>query len=218
MNIKGVIFDLDGTLLDTMADIAIALNHGLESIGCPTFTKYEYERFVGGGLDKTMRYCLPEEKHNPETIDQLMSIFRNYYESHWLANTSAFEGINDMLTMLLDANIKIAVATNKPEPHASQSMQYFFADCAFDHILGVADGVPAKPDPYMPNTIMEKWQMSPSEVMFVGDTEVDIQTAVNAGCQGIGVTWGFRNRDELISAGADTVIDHPSELCGIVSK
>ena len=185
---KLVIFDLDGTLLNTIADLATATNVALEHYGLPTHKEDEYKFFVGNGINKLFERALPEDKRNEEYVMKIRSIFVPYYDAHNSDLSRPYQGINELLLDLQNAGIKIAVASNKYQAAAVKLVKEFFPDINFAEILGQRDGVPSKPDPTIVNEITEHTGISKKDTVYVGDSCVDMQTGKNADVTTVGVS------------------------------
>ena len=188
---KLVIFDLDGTLLNTIADLATATNVALEHYGLPTHKEDEYKFFVGNGINKLFERALPEDKRNEEYVMKIRSIFVPYYDAHNSDLSRPYQGINELLLDLQNAGIKIAVASNKYQAAAVKLVKEFFPDINFAEILGQRDGVPSKPDPTIVNEITEHTGISKKDTVYVGDS----------------CGWGFRPKAELESYNPDFIAD-----------
>ena len=197
---KLVIFDLDGTLLDTMEDIAGACNHALEACGCPARRLDEYNMLVGRGIFNLFRGALPEEMRSEEMVDMMHRHFVPYYNEHICDRTRPYPGIYEMLDRLADNGISFAVASNKYQEGTETLLKRLFGKYRFVSILGQRDGKPIKPDPQIVREAMGAMEgLGTDEVVYCGDSDVDMQTGINAGVRTIGVTWGFRTREELAS-------------------
>ena len=197
---KLVIFDLDGTLLDTMEDIAGACNHALEACGCPARRLDEYNMLVGRGIFNLFRGALPEEMRSKEMVDMMHRHFVPYYNEHICDRTRPYPGIYEMLDRLADNGISFAVASNKYQEGTETLLKRLFGKYRFVSILGQRDGKPIKPDPQIVREAMGAMEgLGTDEVVYCGDSDVDMQTGINAGVRTIGVTWGFRAREELAS-------------------
>lgn len=211
--IKYVIFDLDGTLLDTMEDIAGACNHALKCCGCPAREIGEYNQFIGSGIYNLFRRALPEDRRDEETVMMMHKHFIPYYNDHICDRTKPYEGICDMLDRLSEQGIRFAVASNKYQEGTEKLVQKFFARYGFVSILGQKDGFPIKPDPLI---IIEAMKSMPGiekdEIIYCGDSDVDMQTGIDAGVRTIGVTWGFRSREELSAYGPWLLAGSPEEI------
>ena len=208
-----IIFDLDGTLLDTIDDLAVACNHALENCGCPTRDRNEYYRLVGRGIDNLFRGALPEGMKTDEMVQKMRNFFLPYYNAHGCDLTRPYEGIIEMLEKLSAAGMKFAVASNKYQAGTEALIKRFFGNFSFVSILGQREGKPIKPDPQI---VMEAMEAVPgickSEVVYCGDSDVDMQTGNNAGVRTIGVTWGFRTREELLRHEPWLLAERPSEI------
>lgn len=212
MNTELVIFDLDGTLLNTLRDMSESTNHALREHGYPTHPEEAYRYFVGDGIRTLVERALPESVRIPVVIEQVLNSFKSYYTEHSEDFTRPYDGILDLLAELKHRGIKLAVATNKFQAGADELVPRFFGEGTFDLILGQRDGIATKPDPIIVAQILAQLQVDKERVLYLGDTSVDMQTAVRAGICAIGVTWGFRPLAELIEHGARHTIDAPEEL------
>lgn len=213
--IKSVIFDLDGTLLNTIDDLGNAVNYMLKKYGYPTFAIEDYKYKVGNGMRKLLERSLPNGKNTENEIDKAMEIFMPYYNEHKMDKTAPYEGICDLLKALREKGIKTAVVTNKAHSAAVPLIEEVFP-ALFDCVTGQKDGVPTKPDPTAVFETMKTLEVDADECIFVGDSSVDMQTAKNSGCFALGVLWGFRKADELIENGADKIISEPKELLDLL--
>jgi len=222
MNVKykSVIFDCDGTLIDTIEDIAGAANRALELQGYPTLPVRSYLEKVGWGIFRLAELSLPEAARGRENIEKLApeieKCMAEAAEGESLAK--AYPGIARLLAELKSKKIKIAVMSNKPDAVLRHVMQDFFPDVAFDAVCGLRPDAAPKPDPAGTWEMLAELGQSPHETIFVGDSEIDIQTARNSGCYPLGVTWGFRSRAVLESAGAAGIIDSPDEIWDLLGK
>ncbi|HBI64881.1 MAG TPA: hypothetical protein DDX51_07190 [Clostridiales bacterium] len=205
-----VIFDLDGTLLDTLGDLQGAVNDALHRRGLPPRTVDEVRRFAGNGVRMLMKRSLPEGSTDAE-IDAALADFKAYYAAHLTDSTVPYDGIPELLSALRKRGIKIGVLSNKLDSAAQQLMTHFF-DGQIDVVFGEHADVPRKPDPTSCRMVMERLGVQPEDVLYVGDSGTDMQTACNAGLTAVGVTWGFRSREELIDSGADFLADLPAQI------
>jgi phosphoglycolate phosphatase len=210
--IRAVVFDLDGTLLNTLDDLADSANFSLSIRGHPVHEPEKYKIFVGDGVGNLMERILPEDKRAPEELAQLMDIFVERYAAHLLDKTRPYDGITELLRELEARKIKMAVVSNKPDPATKHVILHSFGADVFDVVAGSSAGFPLKPDPALTSHVLSLMGVSASEAIFAGDTMMDMQTAKRAGCVAVGVTWGFRTRNELHQNGADHIIDVPGEL------
>lgn len=215
--IKLLIFDLDGTLVNSIADLAEATNYALKKHGYPVHDEEKYNYFVGDGVLKLIERALPEEDRTEERILALRKEFSQYYDVHYKDKTRPYDGIPEVLKKLRDSGYQLAVASNKPDEFTKVIVNHFFPE-TFSCIQGGLDGVPKKPDPQIVFSILEKFSVSPGECLFIGDTNVDILTGKNAGLHTIGCLWGFRDYEELSLAGADNIISDPKEILDIANQ
>ncbi len=209
---KLVIFDLDGTLLNTIADLAASTNHALAANGYPTHPTEEYRFFVGNGINKLFERALPEGEKTEANVLKIRQRFIPYYDVHCADLTKPYPGIPELLKTLQQRSVQIAVASNKYQRATGKLIPYFFPDIHFTAILGQREGVPRKPDPQIVHEIMRMANVSTDEVLYVGDSNVDMQTANNARVDSVGVTWGFRPRAELEQGSPFAIIDKAEEL------
>lgn len=216
MNTELVIFDLDGTLLDTIGDLAVACNAALAARGLPQHTYRAYCHFVGNGIMRLVERALPEPLRTPETVAAVRADFVKYYTEHIDALTRPYEGIPELLAELVQRGVRLAVASNKFQAGTAKLVRIFFPHIPFAAVLGQREGVPLKPHPAVVEQILLKTGTPGERVLFVGDSGVDVQTAAAAGVRSAGVTWGFRDRAELLRAGAHRIADHPSEILSML--
>ncbi len=215
--IKLAIFDLDGTVCDTIDDLADATNFALGSLGHPTHAVEKYKYFVGNGIPKLIYRALPEKNRTEAEILEAKTLMLNYYGVHFADNSAPYQGIMEMLSSLKEKGIHIAICTNKAHHMAVTIADKIFGGI-FEEVIGQQDGRPLKPDPFSPMEIINKFGATPEETVFIGDSGVDMQTAVNTGTHSIGVTWGFRTVDELKENGARHIADTPSEIISIINN
>ena len=204
-------FDLDGTLLNTLDDIAESANFVLERFGYPTHSIDSYRYFVGNGVENLIKVIIPEEARIPETLQSMKKIYLERYGEHSLDKTRPYDGVPEMVAELKSMSLKLAVVSNKPESDSKFTVSRMFAEGIFDVVAGGKSGVPLKPDPAIVYGVLDIFGIPPAEAIMVGDTSIDLATAQNAGCASVGVLWGFRP-EEASNAGADFVIANPSEL------
>jgi phosphoglycolate phosphatase len=209
---KGVIFDMDGTLVDTLEDIAVSMNRALKSMGFPELRLEEYQDKVGWGTERLAFLSLPEEKRQKETASRLAAQASLFYAEAPLVYTSPYPGTPELVGTLRQRKLKIAVLTNKPDPVAQKVATGLFPPGSFDLVQGGAPGRPLKPDPASVWELLVELDLAPSDIIFAGDSEVDIETAVSSGCFPLGVSWGYRSRETIIKAGARLIIEKPEEL------
>ena len=213
---KLVIFDLDGTLLDTIADLAESTNHALKQLGYPTHDVETIRTFVGNGINKLLERALPAHEQTEENVMRMRSYFVPYYDAHNADLSSPYPGIVSLLEDLQAKGIMLAVASNKYQKATVKLVKHYFPMIDFVEILGQREGVNVKPDPSIVFDILKKANVSPEETLYVGDSGVDMQTAINAGVDAVGVAWGFRPRAELESFQPMGLIDKAEELLGFI--
>jgi phosphoglycolate phosphatase len=212
-DICGVIFDLDGTLLDTLEDIGDSVNSVLRKEGLPTHPIEKYKYLVGDGMEMLVERALPDKYAvNKEVFDKFVIDMRNEYNKCWNNKTKPYPGIPELLDFVEQLKLKKAVLSNKPDKFTKLTVQYFLDNWKFDVIRGAQDNLPKKPDPVQAKEIADIIKCKTENLLFVGDTLVDMKTAVAAGMIPIGVTWGFRTEDELIENGAVIILHKPEEI------
>lgn len=214
---KLVIFDLDGTLLNTIADLAAATNQALQHYGYPTHEVEAYRFFVGNGINKLFERALPETERTEENILKIRSQFVPYYDTHNADLSRPYPGIPELLRTLQQKGIKIAVASNKYQAATRKLIAHYFPEINFVEVLGQREGIPAKPDPSIVNEIRIKAGVNEKEILYVGDSNVDMQTARNAGVTALGVAWGFRPRTELEALHPAYIIENAEELLSFLN-
>lgn len=208
-----IIFDLDGTLLDTREDIANACNYALRMCGCPERRLDEYNMLVGRGIYNLFRGALPEEKRTEEMVMEMKSHFVPYYNEHIDDCTRPYPGIIEMLETLSDRGISFAIASNKYQEGTEALVAKYFGKYGFVRILGQREGKPIKPDPEIVKEAMSAAQdVTVKDTVYCGDSDVDMQTGLNAGVRTIGVTWGFRTREELSAYNPWLLVENPAEI------
>lgn len=212
MNKKLVIFDLDGTLLDTIADLTSATNAALTAFGFPNHSEARIRSFVGNGISKLLERALPPQERNEENISYLRSVFFPYYNAHNAELSKPYPGVTDMLMHLQDKGIKLAVASNKYQEATEKLVLHYFPNITFLCVLGQRTNVPIKPNPQVVYDIMNVANVTTEEVLYVGDSGVDMQTGHNAGIDTIAVSWGFRPRTELETYNPLAIIDKAEDL------
>jgi len=210
--IRLVIFDLDGTLLNTLQDLADCTNVVLRQHGFPEHPEDAYRYFVGNGIPTLIERALPDTARTPEVIAQVLADFMPYYDLHKADKTAPYSGIIELLETLQKKNIAIAVASNKTHSAMAPLLAHYFPTIKFAAFFGNRPQVPIKPHPQIVEDVLNQTGISKIETLYVGDTAVDMETAQNAGLRKIGVLWGFREKEELVSAGADILVENPEEI------
>ena len=216
MALRSILFDLDGTLLNTLEDLGTSLNNVLERDGHPTHTMDTYRLFVGEGAERLVFRALPPHKREENTICRYLQAFKEEYAYHWNVRIRPYPGITELLDDLTNRGTQLAVLSNKPHEYTVKCVSELLPNWTFDVVFGQRDSVRRKPDPAGALEIVSVLEIAPEECVFVGDTGVDMKTAVAAGMVPVGVTWGFRSREELEENGAEVIIDHPSELLQVL--
>lgn len=211
-----VIFDLDGTLLNTLGDLRAATNHALEVRGLPPHSMEEIRQFIGNGIRLLICRAMPEGTPEAE-IDAALDDFKAYYAAHIHDRTVPYDGIPQLLTALKKRGIKVAVLSNKIDSASQQLIEYFFPGKT-DVVFGEHVGVPRKPDPTSCRMVMQQLGVQPEQVLYVGDSGTDMQTAKNAGLYAVGVTWGFRSKEVLLEYGADVLVHRPEQILQILDS
>jgi len=215
MKYKGIIFDLDGTLVNSLEDISDAMNTVLTGLNYPTHTYDTYQYFIGSGLRNLVSKALPASNNSDEQIEICFDCMINEYREVCTIKTKPYEGIIELLDLLTSQNIKLAVFSNKADELTKKIASEIFPDY-FNAAVGLSTEALKKPNPFEALAIAEKWNLKPAEILFVGDSDIDMQTAVNANMFPVGVTWGYRTEAELRASGAKVTINHPSDLIQIV--
>jgi phosphoglycolate phosphatase len=213
--IEAVLFDLDGTLLDTLDDIADCANKALLANGFPAHDVEAYKYFVGNGAPVLIRRITPDAS-SQEELEKVGKTYSELYSKHATDKTRPYGGIPELLAALRKRGIKSAVVSNKPDASTRQTVEHFFDNGVFDFVAGNRTGMPLKPDPTIVRLATESIGTPPDRCLYVGDTGIDMATAKNSGCVAVGVTWGFRGKSELLENGAEFLIDSPEELLGLL--
>lgn len=208
---KLIVFDLDGTLVNSLADLAAATNISLKKFGYPEHELEKFRYFVGDGVPKLLERAVPESERSVERLAEMKKCFDAYYNTHFADNTNPYDGIPQLLAGIKKLGYKMAVASNKPDEFTKEIVNTFF-EGIFDIIQGKAPDTEKKPAPDIVLKIMKKLNASAEDTVMVGDSNVDIFTAKNAGIKSIGCLWGFRTRQELEEAGADYIAEKPSDI------
>ncbi|HEX2944400.1 MAG TPA: HAD family hydrolase [Clostridia bacterium] len=212
MGYKAVIFDLDGTLLDTIDDLGDSMNSVLAQHGYPVHDLKAYKYFVGNGMRNLVLRALPEEKRDASSVEQGLGEMRGEYAKRWANKTRPYPGIPQLLDALTEKGIKLAVLSNKLDKFSKDIVKELLPAWNFYPVYGEREGVPIKPDPAGALEIAGILEVAPADILYLGDTGVDMKTAVSAGMYAVGVLWGFRNADELTGNGANLIISDPLEV------
>lgn len=211
-----ILFDLDGTLLDTLADIAASANEALLQFGFARHPVGAYRQFVGAGVRRLFAQALPPAAATTDQIARCAEAFRAAYGRRWNAETRPYAGIPELLDALTRRGMPLSVLSNKPHAFTLQCVGHYFPATEFRMVLGEGPETPPKPDPAGANRIIAAMGLPASRVLYVGDTPIDMQAARAAGARPVGALWGFRSRDEIVAGGAQTLIAHPRELLDLL--
>lgn len=215
---KLVIFDLDGTLLNTIADLAQSTNHALQTLGYPTHEESAYNLMVGNGINKLFERALPEGERTEENVLRIRREFIPYYDAHNADKSSPYPGIPELLSQMQEQGIQLAVASNKYQSATQKLITHYFPHIRFIAIFGQREGISVKPDPTIVTDILDIAKVAREDVLYVGDSGVDMQTAANAGVTACGVTWGFRPRTELETFNPEYIVEEASAIAAIATK
>lgn len=209
---KLVIFDLDGTLLNTIADLANSTNYALKVLGYPIHEPDKYNFMVGNGINKLFERALPDGEKTEENVLRVRQEFVPYYDQHNADKSRPYPGVTELLETLQAAGMQLAVASNKYQAATEKLIAHYFPNIKFTAVFGQREGIPVKPDPIIVKEILQIAKVQEEETLYVGDSGVDMQTAINAGVTSCGVTWGFRPRTELESFHPDHIVDNAEEI------
>lgn len=213
---KLAIFDLDGTLLNTIEDLGHAANYALKNHGYPTHSIASYPFFVGNGVRRLIERVLPEDARTEVTIDRLLVTFKEYYNNHNTDFTKPYEGIPELISHLTSRGVALAVASNKYQAATEKLIAHFFPNYSFVAVEGQKEGVPVKPDPSVVFEILAKAKTPKADTIYIGDSGVDMETARRACVDSVGVTWGFRPEKELVENNADSIVNRPCEIEALI--
>lgn len=215
MKYKGVIFDLDGTLVDSLKDLSDAMNTVLSSLNHPTHSYETYKSFIGGGIRSLVSKALPSNQNNDEQITICFNAMIAFYRDRCTQKTKPYDGIIELLDSLVSRQVKLSVLSNKSDEFTKKITHALFPNY-FDPVIGLTIETLRKPNPQTVLEIANTLDLKPKELMDIGDTGIDMQTAINANMFGVGVLWGFREREELLAKGASAIIKHPLDLLALL--
>lgn len=218
MQISAIIFDLDGTLLDSIGDIAACGNDTLGVMGFPPLTVSLYKAYVGDGLRNLARKVLPEGHRNEESVAKFLELYRVQYGQRWNETTAPYPGVLPLLAQLSQLGIRMAVLSNKRDEFTKVCVSELLSGCSFSEVRGESEVTPTKPDPRGALAIATNLGVEPARCLFVGDSEIDAETALRAGMPFVAVEWGYRSRAQLEQAGAQLFVREPGELLGVLGK
>jgi phosphoglycolate phosphatase len=211
---RAVLFDLDGTLADSLTDLANATNWALTQLGCPTHPLEHYRYFVGDGARQLCARALPADKQN--RVDDTLRLMRERYDAHCFDLTKLYAGIPELISTLGERRYRLAVLSNKPDIFTKRMIAHYFNPSRFAVVRGQLPNVPLKPDPTAARQIAQELGVPPAQWLYLGDTNTDMQTARGAGMCAVGVLWGFRDREELAGSGAEHIVSAPQEVLALV--
>jgi phosphoglycolate phosphatase len=209
-DLRAVLFDLDGTLADSLADLANATNWALTQLGCPTHPLESYRYFVGEGARELCARALPADKQN--LVDDALRLMRERYDAHCFDLTKLYPGIPELISALAERHYRLAVLSNKPDVFTERMISRYFNPSPFTIVRGQLPNVPLKPDPTAALRISQEIGVPPAQWLYLGDTNTDMRTARAAGMHAVGVLWGFRDREELVESGAEHIVAKPEEV------
>jgi phosphoglycolate phosphatase len=210
---QAIIFDLDGTLLDTLQDLADSMNVALSHLGFPVHELEKYRHFVGDGMENLVRRSVPDTaKNDPRLISRCLEMMRRTYELNWRVRTRPYPGVPELLDALSGRGLKMAVLSNKPDDSTRKVVDGLLPAWRFEAVVGARPQVPLKPDPSSALEIANRLKLGPARFVYLGDTATDMKTANAAGMFAVGALWGFRDAAELIAGGAAKLIEKPAEL------
>ena len=214
--INTIVFDMDGTVLNTLEDLTISVNYVLEKYGMPKRTLEEYRMFFGNGIRHALELSLPEGT-SPEILDEMVPVFREHYDRHCLDNTRPYDGILDLMKELKDRGYKMAIVSNKIDSAVKELNSRFFSDFV-DVAIGEKPGIRRKPAPDTVIEALKELNSNVNETVYIGDSEVDYATAENSGLRCISVLWGFRDKEYLEEIGADVFAEKPGDILSILEQ
>jgi phosphoglycolate phosphatase len=215
---KAVLFDLDGTLLYTLKDVADAMNKALAHFGYPEHSVDAYKYFIGESVETEAYRALPESARDPVFIKKLAVYSEEIYDKCWGDNTHPYEGIPALLTELQQRGLTLVILSNKNDRFTKVMVKKILSQWRFEIVQGAIPDAPLKPDPTLALRIAKQLQLAPEQFLYLGDTNTDMQTAVSAGMFPVGCVWGYRTADELLKAGAKVLINHPAEVLDILEN
>jgi phosphoglycolate phosphatase len=213
---KAVLFDLDGTLLDTLDDLADSMNRVLARMKFPVHPTNAYKYFVGDGMDELARRVLPETARDSSTIQNCIADMKQDYGAHWADNSKPYDGIPEMLDALREQGMRLVVLSNKPDNFTRATVEHFFPENMFELVAGARPEIKKKPDPAGAIIIADKIGLNPQQFLYLGDTATDMKTAVQAGMFPLGALWGFRTAEELQDSGAESLLKTPDEILNYI--
>lgn len=218
MSYRAVLFDLDGTLLDSLADLADAVNHMLADLGHPAHPQDAYRYFIGEGVEKLVERALPPERRDPDHLAAATNRLREHYARDWAVKTRPYAGIPELVAALANRGLAQVVLSNKPDEFTRLMIAHYFPEKPFRIVRGALPGVAKKPDPAAAIAIAAELGVAPAQFLYLGDSAIDMQTAARAGMHAVGAAWGFRTCQELLENGARQVIAAPLDLLNLLPE
>jgi len=215
---RAVLFDLDGTLLDTLSDLADSMNAVLAEMGFATHPREAYRLFVGDGMETLAQRVLPLTQRTPATIERCVSAMRARYRDHWADRSAPYPGIPELLSALTGLKLSVNILSNKPDELTRLMVDHFLPGWRWDQVRGARPEIAKKPDPAGALAIADQLGLHPHQFLYLGDTNTDMRTAIAAGMTPIGALWGFRDQQELETSGAQTVLHHPLALLSFIGR
>ena len=213
-DIRAVLFDLDGTLADSLADLANATNWALAQLGCPAHPAESYRHFVGDGARELCARALPRDRQ--DLLDDTLRLMRECYDAHCFDLTKLYAGIPELISTLAERHLSLAVLSNKPDDFTKRMIAHYFDPPPFAVVRGQLPNVPLKPDPTAALQIAQELGVPPAQWLYLGDTNTDMHTARAAGMHAVGVLWGFRDQEELVASGAEHIVARPEQVLALL--
>jgi phosphoglycolate phosphatase len=212
MRFKAVLFDLDGTLLNTIDDLTESMNVVLKQWGFPGHDTETFKYFVGDGMEDIVRRSLPEDKRDSDRINQGIEAYNREYQNRYAKKTRPYDGVTELLDGLTFVGTKLAILSNKPHDFTVKMVEQLLDDWTFEVVFGVRPSIPKKPDPSAALEAAGLLKIEPKDILYLGDTNVDMLTARSAGMYAVGALWGFRTAEEILSGGAQVLVKHPADI------
>lgn len=216
MAFRAIIFDLDGTLVNSIGDICESMNLVLHNHNLQTHETDSYKQWIGDGLKTLVFMALPEKEKNSELFPQYVKEMKDIYSTRWMLKTRVYPEIKLLLDELIPKRLKLAVLSNKPDRHTKVIGQELLSEWKFQIILGMRDGIPRKPDPASAIEISQSLKISPENFLYLGDSGIDMETANAAGMFAVGATWGYKSKEDIMKGGAKVIINKPLELLDLL--
>jgi phosphoglycolate phosphatase len=216
MKYKAIIFDLDGTLLNTLQDLANAINKGLSNLSLPQHSPEVIKYFVGEGREVMAMRSLPEDHRDAATLNKLVACINEEYIQHWEDNTAPYPGIPELLDALSGRDVKMTILSNKPRKFTELTVNKLLSRWHFEIVMGAMPSIPLKPEPAAALNIASQLDINPTDFFYLGDSDTDMKTAVAAGMFPAGATWGFRTEEELLAGGAKALVRYPTDALGLL--